>query len=55
MRRAFFLLFFIDKLVKSHNLRWLSKKLYMRGAYILNYFGVLEYVVMIKNLQQRSR
>jgi hypothetical protein len=38
-----------DKLVKSKTLRWLSKKLYMRGASIFYHFGVLGYVVMIEN------
>ncbi len=41
-----------DKLVKTSNLRWLSKKLYMRGAENFYYFGVLEYIVMIEILQQ---
>jgi len=31
------------------------EKLHMRGAQIFYYFGVLGYVVMIENLQQRSR
>jgi hypothetical protein len=41
--------------VKTLNLRWLSKKLHMRGASIFYHFGVLGYVVMIENWQQRSR
>ena len=36
----------IDKLVKTYNSRWLSKKLHMRGAYFLFNFGVLRYVVI---------
>jgi len=40
----------IDNIVKTLNVRWVSRKLYMRGAQIFYYFGVPGYVVMIENL-----
>ena len=44
-----------DGLVKSPIFTWLSKKLHMRSAQSFYHYGVLEYVVMIEILQQRSR
>ena len=41
--------------IKSLDFRWLSKKLHMRGVRYFYHFGVLEYVVMIEILQQRSK
>jgi hypothetical protein len=40
------ILFKLDELVKRSNFGWISKKLHMRGAYILFNFGVLRYVVI---------
>ena len=44
----------VDNLVKTSNLRWLSKKLHIRGASIFYHFGVLGYVVMIENWYPKS-
>jgi hypothetical protein len=40
--------FIFDKFVKTKMVRWLSKKLHMRGAHFFYHFGVLRYVVMIE-------
>jgi hypothetical protein len=45
----------INYSIKSLNLGWGCKKLHIRGAEIFIYFGVLGYVELNENLQQRSR
>ena len=48
------LVFIPTSRVKTSNLRWLSKKLHIRGALISYHFGILGFVVMIGNWYPKS-